>query len=595
MVVLPQPGPPGTHAGKVDPYAMIGPTVHVRIPAQHTKHMFNRRLRLAVYGLLLLAVPSLGQTPDQALTLVTAEGRSQLQTVTLDGRRMVALERLTGPFGLTIGGELGNSSLTLSRGDQVIVLTANEGLVSVDGQLVSLPSSPIEQNGTWYVPVDFIGRALPLVSDEPLELRRRSGLVVMGDIRVPQVVARYRRTGRQGRLGFMVTPAIEPTVERQDDRLVITFDADALDLAPTNVSPDPLVVGLAADQNRPVVTVELGAEFGSYASVVEPALGNAIELVIDLEPTAPAPPPPAPTRTTELRPTPPPPVTPPAPQPPLAGVPAPPAGAPAPAATAGDPDLPALSELAAPRTIRAIAIDPGHGGADTGTRGPGGALEKDVTLEVARRLRNAIESQLGLRVVLTRTSDTTVALDERAAIANNNRADLFISLHVNASVRETATGAEVFYLSLAEYDEAARDLSALAAEPIPVVGGGSRVLDIVPWEMAQLRYVGESARWATTVADELSLRLPMSPRGLQQAPFRVLVGANMPAVLVELGFISNPDQEAQLTSPTFQTAIVNGLLRSIIRYRDEAARGFVTPTPLTPGAPGAAAPTGRIQ
>ncbi len=574
---------------------MIGPTVHVRIPVQHTTLMLNRRLQLAACGLLLLAVPSPAQTPDQALTLVTAEGRRQLQTVTLDGRRMVALERLTGPFGLTIGGELGDSSLTLSRGDQVIVLTADEGLVSVDGQLVSLPSAPVEQNGAWYVPVDFIGQALPLVSDAPLELRRRSGLVVMGDIRVPQVVARYRRTGRQGRLGFMVTPAIEPTVEQQDDRLVITFDADALDLAPTNVTPDPLVVGLAADQNRPVVTVELGTEFGSYAAVVEPALGNAIELVIDLEQVAAPPPPPA--RTALERPT----TPPPAPRPtlpapvPAPGVPAAPAGAPAPGTAEGDPDLPALSELAAPRTIRAIAIDPGHGGSDTGTRGPGGALEKDVTLEVARRLRNAIESQLGLRVVLTRTSDTTVALDERAAIANNNRADLFISLHVNASVRETAAGAEVFYLSLAEYDEAARDLSALAAEPIPVVGGGSRVLDIVPWEMAQLRYVEESARWATTVADELSLRLPMSPRGLQQAPFRVLVGANMPAVLVELGFISNPDQEAQLTSPTFQTAIVNGLLRSIIRYRDEAARGFPTPPPLAPGAPGASSPTGRIQ
>ncbi|GEM_PF-683276 len=572
---------------------MIKPTVHVRTPVQNTTHMLNRRLQLAAYGLLLLAVPSPGQTPDQALTLVTSEGRDQLQTVTLDGRRMVALDRLTGPFDLTISGERRENSLTLSRDDQVIVLTANEGLVSVDGQLVSLPSPPVEQNGAWYVPIDFIGRALPLVSDEPLELRRRSGLVVMGNIRVPQVVARYRRTGQQGRLGFMVTPAIEPTIEQQDDRFVITFDADALDLAPTNLTPDSLVVGLAADQNRPVVTVELGAEFGSYSSVVEPALGNAIELVIDLKPVAP--PPPEPPRTTLQRPATPPPAAQPVPQAPAPSASPAPAGAPAPRPAEGDPDLPALSELAAPRAIRAIAIDPGHGGSDTGTSGPGGALEKDVTLEVARRLRNAIESQLGLRVVLTRTSDTNVALDERAAIANNNRADLFISLHVNASVRETATGAEVFYLSLAEYDDAARDLSALAAEPIPVVGGGSRILDIVPWEMAQLRYVEESARWASTVADELSLRLPMSPRGLQQAPFRVLVGANMPAALVELGFISNPDQEAQLTSPTFQTAIVNGLLRSIIRYRDEAARGFMAPMPLDPGTPETATPPGRLQ
>ncbi|MDP7340581.1 MAG: N-acetylmuramoyl-L-alanine amidase, partial [Vicinamibacterales bacterium] len=220
-------------------------------------------------------------------------------------------------------------------------------------------------------------------------------------------------------------------------------------------------------------------------------------------------------------------------------------------------------------------------------------LEKDVTLSVARRLRNRIESQLGLRVVLTRTADATVPLDERAAIANNNRADLFISLHTNASVRDTATGAEVFYLSLAEYDEEAREASGFAGQPIPVVGGGSRMLDIVPWEMAQLRYVDESARWAGIVADELGLRLPMSPRGLQQAPFRVLVGANMPAVLVEMGFISNPDQEAQLTVTTFQDAIVNGLLRSIIRYRDEVARGVPPPGPATDEPPDGPNPAQR--
>ena len=160
---------------------------------------------------------------------------------------------------------------------------------------------------------------------------------------------------------------------------------------------------------------------------------------------------------------------------------------PTPADAAPDPDLPTLSDLAPPRTIRAIAIDPGHGGDDTGTRGPNGTLEKEVTLAVARRLRNLIESQLGLRVVLTRTTDTTVALDERAAIANNNRADLFISLHTNASVRESATGAEVFYLSLAEYDAEAREASGFTGQSVPVVGGGSRVLDIVPWELAQLR------------------------------------------------------------------------------------------------------------
>ena len=511
----------------------------------------TRRLTLAACLSLIAIAPGGSQTLDQPLTLVTSEGRHVLPTVALDGRRMVDLNQLTTPFGLTIAEDRQPGQLTLMHGEQVIVLTANEGLVSVAGTLVSLPSPPVQRGGFWYVPVDFIGRAIAKVHDQTVELRRRAGLVIIGDIRVPQVAARYERTGQRSRLRLMIAPATDTVIEQAPGRLIIAFEADALDLVLRGFAPDNLVSGLRGDETRPALTVDLGNAFATYTSRREPALGGAVELIIDLESTSPTPAPPTSTRVVP---------------PPARTVPIPVDAAPA-------ADLPTLSDLAPRRTIRAIAIDPGHGGDDAGTRGPDGSLEKDVTLDIARRLRNLIESQLGLRVVLTRTSDTTVPLDERAAIANNNRADLFISLHTNASVRETATGAEVFYLSLAEYDEEAREASVFPGEPVPVVGGGSRVLDIVPWELAQLRHVDESAQWADTVADELSLRIPMSPRGLQQAPFRVLVGANMPAVLVELGFLSNADQEQQLTSTTFQTAIVHGLLRSIVRYRDDVARG----------------------
>ncbi len=505
-----------------------------------------------------------GQTADDPLTLVTPQDRRPLPTVRFDGRRLVAISELAGPFGLTIADVGQPERLTIMREDRIIVLTANEGLVSVAGQLVALASPPLERDGDWYVPIDFIGRALALVQDEPLELRPRSGLVLLGDVRVPQVVARYQRAGRQSRLRLMITPQTEHLVEQSDNRLLVTFEADALDLVLRDMRSDALVADIRAVDGRPALAVELRDGFGSFSATTEPALGGAVELIIDLRPRA--------VSTTRAAPPP----TPPAGSRGGAGV-APPAGpgtGPAaliPGETVGDTTLPLLAELAPPRRIRAIAIDAGHGGDDVGTRGPDGALEKDVTLAVAQRLRNRIESEIGLRVVLTRTSDTAVSLDERAAIANNDRADLFISLHANASVRETAVGAEVFYLSLAEYGDEARE-AGFTGQLVPTVGGGSRVLDIVPWEMAQLRHVDHSARWAQTVADELSQRVPMSPRGLQQAPFRVLVGANMPAVVVEMGFISNPDQEAQLTSTTFQSAIVSGLLRGIIRYRDEVER-----------------------
>ena len=534
----------------------------IRLPP----HAMSHRLFSVLSFVLLALNPAQGQTPDEPLTLVSRDARRPLPTVSFDGLQMVAIRELALSFGLTVADDQQPGRLILTRGDQVVVLTADEGLVSVSGRLVSLASPPREHEGTWYVPVDFIGRTLPLLYDETVDLRRRSGLVVLGDIRVPQVVGRYQRTESQQRLRFMISPATPHVIEQEQNQLLIQFEADALDLVLPALVTNDLVAGLRGIDNAPALAVDLHETFGSFSATSEAAIGGATELVIDIRP-----------KPTTAR-----------------AAPSPIPVAPRPTDPAVDPDLPALADLAPPRTIRTIAIDPGHGGDDVGTRGPNGTLEKEVTLDVARRLQTRIESELGLRVILTRTTDSTVALDERAAIANNNRADLFISLHTNASVRETATGAEVFYLSLAEYSEEARR-TADGGQPVPTVGGGARTLDIVPWEMAQLQHVYDSVRWAETVADELSLRLPMSPRGLQRAPFRVLVGANMPAVVVEMGFISNPDQETQLLSATFQNAIVNGLLRSIIRYSEEVARGIPLvgpPAPITAERP---PPQRRLQ
>ena len=138
------------------------------------------------------------------------------------------------------------------------------------------------------------------------------------------------------------------------------------------------------------------------------------------------------------------------------------------------------------------------GGTEDGAHGPGGTLEKHVTLSVARRLKSALEARLGVRVILTRDADATVDLDERAAVANNNKADLFVSLHANASVRASATGAEVFYLSLEEWDQAQR-VAKGETEALPVFGGGTRDIEVILWEMAQARYIEASAALAKEV------------------------------------------------------------------------------------------------
>jgi N-acetylmuramoyl-L-alanine amidase len=222
--------------------------------------------------------------------------------------------------------------------------------------------------------------------------------------------------------------------------------------------------------------------------------------------------------------------------------------------------------------MRTVVIDPGHGGDEAGARGASGALEKDITLSVARRLRTMIESRLGLRVFLTRDDDRAMTLDNRAAYANSQRADVFISIHTNAALRPTLRGAEVYFLS-AEGADAAHDTGGdTAPVALPILGGGTRVVDLVRWESAQFKYLHQSSALAGILEQALRARVEMSARPVQQAPFRVLVGAAMPAVLIEVGYLSNAEQEQALLSSGYQDQIAQALFDGIVQFRAQMDR-----------------------
>ena len=218
--------------------------------------------------------------------------------------------------------------------------------------------------------------------------------------------------------------------------------------------------------------------------------------------------------------------------------------------------------------LRTVVIDPGHGGDELGTQGAKGTLEKEITLSVARRLRTLIESRLGLKVFLTRDDDRTMSLDERSAFANNRRADVFLSIHANSAVRPALKGAEVYYLTVERADEEARKRADENSTTLPALGGGNRAIDLILWETAQARYLEQSAALAGFVEQSFRGRIEMSPRAVQQAPFRVLVGANMPAALVEIGYLSNAEQETQLITASYQDQVAQSLLDALIKFRE---------------------------
>jgi N-acetylmuramoyl-L-alanine amidase len=235
----------------------------------------------------------------------------------------------------------------------------------------------------------------------------------------------------------------------------------------------------------------------------------------------------------------------------------------------------------APAAIQPIVVlDPGHGGVETGAVGPSGLEEKDVTLDLARRLKPLLERQ-GLTVVLTRDEDRVMPLDDRTAIANQNRAELFVSLHVNASKRKSAVGAETYFLSTDSTDAEARTLAAMEnkayAPPdptggsTPATGAPDRGLELILWDLAQNSYLAESSRLAELVQREMNALAGTKDRGVRQAPFRVLMGATMPAILVEVSFISNPEEESRLKDTAAKDKIVDAISRAIVAYRRDVA------------------------
>lgn len=227
--------------------------------------------------------------------------------------------------------------------------------------------------------------------------------------------------------------------------------------------------------------------------------------------------------------------------------------------------------------LRVVVLDPGHGGRSSGAHGNAGTVEKALVLSVTEKLKTMLEDDLGIKVVLTRTADYFVGLKERTAIANNNRADLFVSVHANAAFREGVNGCETYYLSFSASDLEASQLAQVENKALGINGDLRQgpILEAILWDMAQLEFLNESGQVASRVQKSMVKTLNVRDRGVRQAPLAVLVGARMPAILVEVGFITNPAEEINLDRDSYQTRIARALFDAIADYNRALLRGEV--------------------
>lgn len=497
-----------------------------------------RRLRphfiLAAALLAGVLIEAQGTPPAAPLVLLSRDGRRLIPTIIQSGQELVALDDLASLFQLTVREDTLAGGVTIGYKGRTIVASPDQPMVSVAGRLVALPAPATRSGRRWFVPVEFISRALAPIYDSRIDLRKPARLLIVGDVRVPRVTARVETAGPPTRVVIDIAPASEVTTAQEPSRVVVRIGGDAID-ARLPIAGAGLVDQIRqGDQPNTLAILLRNAGIATASTTVT---DGGTRVAIDIQAPGAATPTPAPPTQ---------------PQPPTPAAPLPDVAAPVP--------------IARP-TLALIVIDPGHGGDDGGVAGAGGVREKDVTLDVARRIKTLIEARLGIRVLLTREDDRGITVDERASVANNNKADLFISLHANSAFIPSISGAEVFYLSLDSEMEEARRAAQAESVRLPVLGGGTRAIDVVRWDLAQARHVDSSRILAEQIEAELRSRVPVGPRPLQRAPLRVLVGANMPAVLVEMAYLSNEAQAKRAVSAEFQTGVAQSVYEAVLRFR----------------------------
>ena len=497
---------------------------------------------LPLGALLLLAIASIvfAQASAQG-TLRTPTGDHPFTYIEQSGQTYVSAEQVTAALGGSVAADANGTKITI--GNSVAAFGPDSRFGVIRDDLIEMPAPPIIVDGKPYVPWQFYQGLLSKVSAMDVSWDAASRVLSVRPQQRDAVSVQVSVANVQeiSKIVITLSAPVEYGIVKEPNAYVVRFRAPVRAPFPEQTYEDPYIakVTFAGTDLR----IQLTA-----ADVVGDAyqLDNPPRIVLDLRKAA----------------------------------------APTPGGTLPLPGARPPAELPG---IRTIVIDPGHGGKEVGAIGPGGLMEKDVTLTVARKLASALAAKTGARVVLTRDDDSLVSLDQRTAIANQYKADLFLSVHMNAAVVKDATGSETYFLSL----EASDELAKKAAETEnAAAASASSDLNLILWDLAHQAYVGESSRFAQAIQEELNAATSVANRGVKQAPFKVLVGATMPAALVEVGFITNPEEEAKLQTEEFQNLMVEALTRAVQRYKTdyETRIGLIQPAAPAPATTTAPAP-----
>ena len=454
-----------------------------------------------------------------AVLLCAAPAGAGLPTVSYEGRAYVELSRVAESLKTRLDAPAESSQARLRANTHVVTFTRNWSRILVDGTPVVLDAPVVVRKGTWLVPESFMGQVMPRLAAAPA-----SPPAAPAPAAPPAVTLDELRTRSYPSFTRLVLETsapvahkVEPAAGRQARiRLLGLGAAPQVESVADGFVSEARVERAGADA---LLTV---AFEGAPGELRANTLADPPRLVLDF-----------------MR-----------------------------------PDAPAPHERPAYTPLRTIVLDAGHGGHDSGAVGPGGLQEKELVLDVTKRAARLLEERVDVKARLSRDGDYFVPLKDRTSFANRERADLFVSIHANAHRVAASEGVEVYFLSSEATDSAARQVAAVENSVVQLEkpangknGGRTDIVKTILWDLAQSEFQAESSRLAETMLDTMTHTLHIPNRGVKQAGFYVLGGAAMPAILVEIGFVTNPREEKRLKESRYRDEIARAIVSGLVDYK----------------------------
>jgi N-acetylmuramoyl-L-alanine amidase len=472
---------------------------------------------VAALGAALFIFGGLIQAADVSFPIYFPNSKLIVQADVMNRTVYLPIKEILGHLRLQYTDSVALETLTIHAGSNQLVVTKNSALMSYNGQIILLPSKILREDNRWLAPVEFLTLGISKMTGMDFRYRPGTSRIFAGSVDAPELEMNAQTLGPITRLTLRCATPINLNLNRENPTKAI-LDINRTPIDPTRERlehKDRLLHSVTFDDSDgdPKLVLDITREVTDLR--ITPADNNRI-FFVDLLRTAP---------TTA---TPPPPTAEP------------------PAAVTAKPDA-----VAPERRVRVIVIDPGHGGMDTGVKTAAGT-EKDLTLALARRLRTGLIMRLGATVLLTRDSDIAMDNEARSAVANNNQANLFISLHLGYSPNKMESASSIFIVNDG------------FGENVSQVSGTNQLF--LPWYLGYRTHRPASAAAATMLQQELVKEIQGWTFSIRTAPLAVLSSATMPSLLVEIGNLNNNVNGPILADAGFQTRLVNGIVNAVQRF-----------------------------